>query len=53
MCEFIFGLEDIVADIQILETGSNSCALGPWCRVYIVGRYLENYMSGCVEGYSG
>ena len=27
-CEFIFGLEDIVADIRILETGSNSCALG-------------------------
>ena len=26
--EFIFGLEDIVAHIRILETGSNSCALG-------------------------
>ena len=25
---FEFGLEDIVADIRILETGSNSCALG-------------------------
>ena len=28
LCKFVFGLEDIVADIRILETGSNICALG-------------------------
>ena len=34
LCEFIFGLEDIVADIRILETGSNSCAVlkSVYCR---------------------
>ena len=28
LCEFVFGLQDIVADIRILTTGLNNCPLG-------------------------
>ena len=36
VCEFVFGLKEIVADIRILETSLN------------IGHHLELCISGCV-----